>query len=307
MPDPSNIDLNLLVVFNEIFREQQISSVAKKLNLSQPAVSNALARLRQTFNDQLFVRTKDGMQPTPFADQLAEPIRLALNGLTQAMNVQENFDAASSSRHFMIALTDVAELYFMPILIKQLAKSAPNIRISTQRTDKLNLMSELGSGKIDVAIGAFNANAVSEALFQRRLFQQNYVVMMRAKHPLAKEAITLKKLLAAEHLLVASNESPYDRINQRLEKAGIVKRVKFSVPHFTAVPYIISNSDLLVTVPQKLAESAVMPFKLHYQITPLRLPDLQTNIFWHRRYNEDQGNQWLRNLIVTTFGDESGE
>lgn len=301
MLDPRNIDLNLLVVFNEVFQEKQISSVAKRLNLSQPAVSNALARLRKTFDDQLFVRTKEGMQPTPYAEQLAEPIRLALNGLTQAMNVQENFDAANSSRHFVIALTDVAELYFMPILIRELVKSAPNIRISTQRTEQLNLMNELGSGKIDVAIGAFNA--VSDALFQRRLFKQNYAVMMRAKHPLATETVTLKKLLVAEHLLVASNESPYDRINQRLEKAGVLKRVQFSVPHFTAVPYIISNSDLLVTVPNKLAESAAMPFKLHYQTTPLRLPDLQTNIFWHRRYHQDQGNQWLRNLIVTTFGE----
>jgi len=301
MLDPRNIDLNLLVVFNEIFQEQQISSVAKRLKLSQPAVSNALARLRKTFDDQLFVRTKEGMQPTPFAEQLAEPIRLALNGLMQAMNVQENFDAANSSRHFTIALTDVAELYFMPILIEQLAKLAPNIRISTQRTDTINLMNELGSGKIDLAIGAFDA--ISEALYQRRLFNQNYVVMMRAKHPLADEPITLKKLLATEHLMVASHESPYDRINQRLEKAGVLKRVKFSVPHFTAVPYIISNSDLLVTVPQKLAESAATPFKLHYQSTPLRLPDLQTNIFWHRRFHQDQGSQWLRNLIVEIFGE----
>jgi len=301
MLEPRNIDLNLLVVFNEIFQERQISSVAKRLNLSQPAVSNALARLRKTFDDQLFVRTKDGMQPTPCAEQLAEPIRLALNGLMQAMNVQEDFDATRSSRHFTIALTDVAELYFMPILIKQLTKSAPNIRISTQRTDDIDLMSELGSGKIDVAIGAFDA--VSEALYQRRLFNQNYVVMMRAKHPLANEPITLKKLLAAEHLMVASHESPYDRINQRLEKAGVLKRVKFSVPQFTAVPYIISNSDLLVTVPQKLADSAAKPFKLHYQTTPLRLPDLQTNIFWHRRFHQDQGNQWLRNLIVEIFGE----
>jgi DNA-binding transcriptional LysR family regulator len=301
MLDPRNIDLNLLVVFNEIFQQRQISSVAKQLNLSQPAVSNALARLRNTFDDQLFVRTKEGMQPTPFAEQLAEPIRLALNGLTQAMNIQEKFDAANSSRHFTIALTDVAELYFMPKLIQHLEKSAPNIHISTQRTENINLMNELGSGKIDVAIGAFNA--VSEALFQRRLFKQNYVVMMRARHPLAKEPINLKKLLSAEHLMVASHESPYDRINQRLEKAGIGKRVKFSVPHFTAVPYIISNSDLVVTVPQKLAESAATPFKLHYQNTPLRLPDLQTNIFWHRRYNQDQGNQWLRGLIGEIFSE----
>lgn len=163
MLDPRNIDLNLLVVFNEIFQEQEISSVAKRLNLSQPAASNALARLRKTIDDPLFVRTKEGMQPTPFAQQLAEPIRLALNGLTQAMNVQENFDAANSSRHFTIALTDVAELYFMPILIEQLAKLAPHIRISTQRTDTINLMNELGSGQVDLAIGAFDT--ISEALY----------------------------------------------------------------------------------------------------------------------------------------------
>ncbi|PRC91292.1 LysR family transcriptional regulator [Solimicrobium silvestre] len=301
MLDPRNIDLNLLVVFNEIFQEQQISSVAKRLNLSQPAVSNALARLRRTFDDQLFVRTKEGMQPTPFAEQLAEPIRLALNGLTEAMNVHEKFDAANSNRHFNIALTDVAELYFMPKLINHCTLLAPQVRISTERTARLDLMAEMGAGKIDVAIGAFNE--VSEALYQRRLFKQNYVVMMRAEHPLAGEALSIERFMAAEHLMVASNESPYDKINQDLEKAGILDRVKFSVPHFTAVPYIISNSDLLVTVPQKLAESTALPFKLHYQHHPLNLPDLQTNIFWHRRYHQDQGNQWLRSLISEVFAE----
>jgi len=301
MLDPRTMDLNLLVVFNEVFQEQQISSVAKRLNLSQPAVSNALARLRRTFDDPLFVRTKDGMQPTPLAERLAEPIRLALNGLTEAMNVQEKFDPAISKRKFTIALTDVAELHFMPRLIQHCAALAPQVRISTERTARLDLMSEMGSGRIDIAIGAFRE--VSDALFQRRLFKQPYVVLMRETHALAGATLTLKRYLSAQHLMVNSSESPYDRINQDLEKAGVIQQVKFSVPHFTSVPYIIANSDLLVTIPQKLAESAAQPFKLVYRPAPLRLPELQTNIFWHRRYNQDQGNQWLRNLIGNIFAE----
>lgn len=299
MLDPRNIDLNLLVVFNEIFQEQQISSVARRLNLSQPAVSNALSRLRRSFDDQLFVRTKDGMQPTPFAEQLAEPIRMALNGLTEAMNVREKFDPVLSTRHFNLALTDVAELYFMPRLIQHCTALAPQVRISTARTVQIDLMSDMGAGRTDIAIGAFKE--VSDALFQRRLFRQPCVVLMRQSHPLASGPLTLKKYLSAQHLKVDSGESPYDRINHDLEKAGVMERVKFSVPHFTAVPYIIANSDLLVTVPQKLAQSAAQPFGLSLQPAPLRLPELQTNIFWHRRYNQDQGNLWLRNLISDIF------
>ena len=301
MLDPREIDLNLLVVFNEIFQEKQISSVAKRLNLSQPAVSNALARLRKTFNDALFVRTKEGMQATPFADRLAEPIRLALLGLTEAMNVQEQFNPANSVRHFNIALTDVAELYFMPRLIQHCQQQAPQIQISTLRTGGLDLTAELGLGKIDLAIGAFNE--VSEALYHRRLFKQNYVVMMRADHPCASKKLTRKHMLSSGQLMVASQESPYDKINQQLDQAGILEQVKFSIPHFTAVPYIVSHSDLMVTVPQKLAESAALPFKLVHHKHPLKLDSLQTNVFWHRRYNQDQGNQWLRNVIAEVFGE----
>jgi DNA-binding transcriptional LysR family regulator len=126
---------------------------------------------------------------------------------------------------------------------------------------------------------------------------------MRQTHPLVDVNLTLKRYLSAQHLMVNSSESPYDRINLDLEKAGVLQQVKFSVPHFTAVPYIIANSDLLVTVPQKLAESTALPFRLTCRPAPLVLPELQTNIFWHRRYNQDQGNLWLRTLIGSIFGE----
>jgi DNA-binding transcriptional LysR family regulator len=223
MIEPKDIDLNLLVVFQEVFQERQISSVARRLNLSQPAVSNALARLRRTFGDALFVRTAQGMQPTPFAQQLAEPVASALQQVSKALNRQEEFSAAASRRHFTIAMTDVGEVYFMPALIEQCSRLAPGIQISTVRAGTIDLKTEMESGRVDLAIGAFDN--VSGALYQRRLFRQNYVSMFRKEHPLSGKKVTIKEFLAAQHLVVSSLESPYDRINQNLEKAGIRRTV----------------------------------------------------------------------------------
>ncbi|RJG23440.1 LysR substrate-binding domain-containing protein [Massilia cavernae] len=299
MIEPREMDLNLLVVFQEVFQQRQISSAARRLDLTQSAVSNALARLRRTFNDELFVRTASGMQPTPFAENIAEPIAAALASVTLALNRPESFDPFASERQFTIAVTDVAEIYFLPPLIERCQVVAPRIRLATVRPGSVDLKAEMEAGRIDVAIGAFDK--VSTALYQRRLFRQPYVTMFRAGHPLGEGVPALKVFLAAQHILVASTESPYDRINQVLEKAGVREESRYRVPHFTAVPYIVSSTDLVVTVPQKLAERAAAPFNLAYIRPPLRLPLLQTNIFWHRRYNDDEGNQWLRGLVGAIF------
>lgn len=304
MIEAKDIDLNLLVVFQEVFQERQISSVARKLNLSQPAVSNALARLRKTFNDELFVRTSLGMQPTPLAQQLADPISVALVNVTKALNQQERFDSPNSQRRFTIAMTDVGEMYFMPVLIEQCRQIAPHIQIATVRANSVDLMAEMETGRIDLALGAFDE--VSGALYHRRLFQQDYVCLHRQHHPVLselREEISLREFLAAEHLIVSTKESPYDKINQTLEKAGISAGANFTVPHFSAVPYILSNSDLVAIVPQKLAASAAQHFRLAYSKVPLKLPTLQTNIFWHRRFAQDEGNQWLRQCLVDLFAD----
>ncbi|MBR7791354.1 LysR family transcriptional regulator [Undibacterium sp. FT147W] len=299
MIEAKDIDLNLLVVFQHIFESRQISLVARQLGLSQPAVSNALARLRRSFDDELFVRTANGMQPTPRAEQLADSVTLALSHITQALNSENSFDAASSKRHFTIAMTDVGEVYFMPLLVEELLRRAPQIQISTVRAGSIDLKTEMESGRVDLAIGAFDD--LSDAWFQRRLFRQNYVCMLRQTHPLVGKPLEMKEFVAAHHLIVASQEEPYISINQRLEKAGINPKAQFQVPHFVAVPYIVSSNDLLVTVPRKLAERAAAPFGLTYIKPPLRLPALQTNLFWHRRYHQDTGNQWLRQFICERF------
>lgn len=302
--EAKDIDLNLLIVFQEVFQERQISSVARKLNLSQPAVSNALARLRKTLNDELFVRTSFGMQPTPLAQQLADPVALALRQITQALNQQdqqESFNVAGSARHFTIAMTDVGEVYFMPVLIEHCRRHAPQVQISTVRASSVDLMAEMETGRIALALGAFDE--VSGALYHRRLFQQDYVCMYREHHPTLKEGMSSKAFLNAGHLIVSSKESPYDKINQVLEKNGIKAAAHFSVPHFSALPYILASTDLIAIVPQKLAASAAIPFRLAYAKPPLKLPGLQTNMFWHRRFAQDGGLIWLRNVMTELFAD----
>lgn len=299
MIEPHDIDLNLLAVFQEVYRERQISNAARRLNLSQSAVSNALARLRRLFGDALFVRTGQGMQPTPFAQALAEPVGAALAQVALALNQRSAFEPATSTRRFTIAMTDVGELHFMPALIERCRLKAPHLQISSRRAGSIALKEEMESGRVDLAIGPFED--ISEALYQRLLFRQPYVSMVRRGHPLTEGKLDLARFAAAEHLFVDSSESPYDRINQLLEKAGIGASTRFRVPHFTAVPYIVQASDLVVTVPQKLAERAGPPFGLAWITPPLKLPPLQTNMFWHRRYNQDPGNQWLRGLVAGTF------
>lgn len=301
MIEPHDIDLNLLSVFQEVYRERQISSAARKLGLSQSAVSNALARLRRSFGDELFVRTASGMQPTPLATQMAEPIGVAMAQVALALNQRSRFDPATSSRRFVLAMTDVGEIYFMPTLIERCKLLAPLVEISSMRAGSLALKEEMEGGRVDLAVGPFED--ISEALYQRQLFRQPYVTMMRKGHPLAKGEMTLARFVKAEHMLVDANESPYDRINALLARAGVGPSVRFRVPHFTAVPYMVSTSDLVVTVPQKLAERAALPFGLEWIVPPLELPTLQTNVFWHRRYNQDPGNQWLRGLLAEVFAE----
>lgn len=299
MRNPSEIDLNLLVVFHELFQQRQVSLAAQRLGLSQPTISNALARLRKTFDDELFVRTAQGMQPTPYAQEIAEPIGNALANVAWALNRQQEFDPLTSDRQFVIAMTDVGEIHFMPPLLERCGTIAPHVRIGSVRVNAVDWREGIETGQIDLVIGAFTD--ASESLYHRSLFSQKYVTMFRKDHAFAKGNVSLADFLGARHLIVSSRENPYDLINERLEKAGVARNAQFHVPHFTSVPYIVSSTDMVVTVPEKLAQRAAGPFGLAFMRPPLRLPPLHTNIFWHRRFNQDSGNQWLRGVIASTF------
>ncbi len=294
-----DVDLNLLLVFNQLRLERRVSAVADTLGVTQPAVSNALARLRTLFGDELFLRTPRGMEPTPFAEQMAEPVAAALGLIDSALNQRSSFDPATSQRAFTIAMTDIGEIYFLPALMAAMSLRAPGVRISTVRNTAASLKDDMESGRVDLAVGLLPQ--LKAGFFQRRLFKQRYVCLMRQEHRLAKRAFGLREFTAAEHVVVASAGTGHGMIDEWLERAGIQRHARLAVPHFVAVGHILRTTEMIATVPEAFAEQVAEPFGLVYRKHPAALPDIAINLFWHARNHRDPSSQWLRSLMVELF------
>jgi len=296
-----DLDLNLLVVFDQLLVERRVSKVADNLGLSQPAVSNALSRLRKMTDDPLFLRTTRGMEPTPFAQQLAEPIALALGMIHSAVNQRISFEPSTSKRAFTVGMTDVGEIYFLPALMDELAKVAPGVRMRTVRTTAANLKDEMEAGRIDLAIGLLPQ--LEAGFFQRRLFKQRYVCMFRKGHRLDKRKVTLAEFCSAKHVVVVSEGTGHGKVDELMERSGVVRDVVLTVPHFVAVGQLLHHSDIVATVPERLAQALAGPFDLVYVSHPVTLPEIAINVFWHAKYHKDPANEWLRGLVFRVHSD----
>lgn len=296
-----DIDLNLLVVFHQLLMERRVNAVADKLGLSQPAVSNALNRLRRLLDDELFLRTAKGMEPTPYALELAEPIAYALTTVHGALNRRSSFDPESSDRKFTLGMTDIGEIYFMPRLMKILADVAPGVSVSTVRNTSVNLRDEMEAGHVDMAVGLLPQ--LNTGFFQRALFRQPYVCMFRTGHPLDKARISLKEFESAEHVTVVSAGTGHARIDEFIARKGVQRHIKLTVPHFVAVGHILATTDMIATVPERYAMECAKPFGLRYVAHPLPMPEISINVFWHAKYHKEPGNQWLRSLLFEAFAD----
>ena len=296
------IDLNLLVVFHQLLVERRVSRVAEVLGVSQPAVSNSLAKLRRLFDDELFLRTPRGMEPTPFAQQLAESVSQALALIHGGINQRSSFDPRSARQAFTVGMTDIGEIYFLPTLIERLARNAPGVTLSTVRNTAVNLRDEMEAGQVDLAIGLLPQ--LKAGFFQRQLFLQRYVCLLRRGHPLARRAkgMTLADFSAAEHLVVVSAGTGHGKVDEVLQRAGIERQVRLTVPHYVGVGHILQGSNLVATVPERLADRLIEPFKLVKQPHPARLPDVAIKLFWHARNHRAPANQWLRGLVFELFG-----
>lgn len=297
------IDLNLLVVFNQLLVERRVSKVADNLGISQPAVSNSLAKLRKLFGDELFLRTPKGMEPTPFADQLAESVSYALAMIHSGVNQRTSFDPAKERRAFTVGMTDIGEIYFLPDLISRVKRDAPGVALSTVRNTTINLREELESGKVDLAIGLLPQ--LKAGFFQRRLFRQRYVCLMRRGHRLDKKRIGLNEYSGAEHLMVVSAGTGHGKVDELLQRSGVERKVQLTVPHFVSVGHILQRSDLITTVPEKLADRLLEPFGLVKVAHPAKLPEIAINAFWHAKYHRSPANRWLRSVIFELFCEEA--
>ncbi|MBR0566164.1 LysR family transcriptional regulator [Azoarcus sp. L1K30] len=296
-----DLDLNLLLVFNQLLIDKRVSAVAEALGLTQPAVSNALKRLRTHLRDELFVRTARGMEPTPYALQLAEPVSYALSAIHSALNQQSTFDPASSDRTFTLAVTDIGEIYFLPTLMGVVSSAAPGIRISTVRNTGASLKEDMEAGRVDLAVGLLPQ--LQAGFFQQRLFRQRYVCLFRRGHVAANEPMTLDRFQSLEHVVVVSAGTGHGEVDTLLDRAGVRRRVRMVVPHFIAVGHILQSTDLIATVPERFAACCTGPFDLVTTAHPATLPEIPINLFWHAKYHRDPANRWLRQLLFERFSD----
>ncbi len=300
--DIKDVDLNLLVIFQQLLRERRVSTVAVNLGLTQPTVSNALNRLRQQLGDELFLRTSKGMEPTAYAMQLAEPIGYALSAIQETLNQRTRFEPANSQRKFIVGMNDIGEIYFLPKLMELLAKIAPGISLSTIRTTGSNLAEDMEAGRIDLAIGWLPH--LKSGFFQRRLFVQEHVCLFRSGHLFDKKsALTKDDYEAAHHVVVSAVGTGHATVDASIGKLGIKRKAILTVPHFVAIGHILATTDMIATVPERFARHCVEPFKLRYVDLPLKLPEIGVNVFWHSRFHKEPGNQWLRGVIFDRFSD----
>ncbi|MFA7678579.1 MAG: LysR family transcriptional regulator [Pigmentiphaga sp.] len=298
----SHFDLNLLTVFNQLYQDRQVSLAADHLGLSQPAVSGALRRLRRLLDDELFVRTPRGMQPTPLADHLAGPVANALALIHESMLQPPSFDPRHSRRHFTFAMTDIGEIHFMPRLMAAMRADAPGLSFSVVRSVAVSLKAELESGAIDFAFGYLPE--LQADIHRRALFTLDYVCLFREGHPIASANDPRRAFIDAEHVLTRSIEAGMGRAEEAIRQAGIQRNIRLTVPHIVALADILEPSDLLATVPEPFAQRSARHFKLAFMPHPIPLPKIEAGLFWHARYHRDPASQWLRQRIAALFQEE---
>lgn len=300
--DINQFDLNLLKVFNELMNQRRVSAVAETLGVTQPAVSNALKRLRGMLKDELFLRGSRGMEPTARAEQLAEPIAYALDTVNSALSQQVVFDPAREQRNFVLGLTDIGEIYFVPPLLAAIDERAPSITLTTERSVRRDLKEDMESGRLDLAMGLLPE--LEGSFYRRRLFRQRFVLVFRDAHPLAgKKRITVRDFCAYGHVRVRAPGTAHSEVDRLFERQGIERDLRLTVPHFTAVGHILWASDLVATLPERLATRIVKPFELVYVDHPAKLPEHSIDMYWHAKVHRDPAVTWLRNLIFEIFAE----
>lgn len=294
-----DIDLNLLLVFDELRRQRQVSATATALGMSQPGVSNALNRMRRLLEDELFLRTPGGMSPTPYAEQIATPIAEALATLRQAFATRAHFDPQTSDAAFTVALTDVGEIYFLADLMRELSGLAPRGLLSTRRSSDIDLKAAMERGDVDLALGFFPD--LKTGFMQRRLFDQAYVCLMRADHPLLRGILSLEQFEAADQVHVQASSTGHGLIDEHLARAGIQRRIRLQVPTFMALAPVLQSTHMMAVVPERFALKVAPAFGLQACACPVELPRSAIHAIWHLQKHRDPASRWLRELVVRLF------
>jgi len=296
---PVDLDLNLLRVLVAMDAAQSVSRAAEALGMSQSGFSTALMRLRRHFGDELFIRSGGAMLPTARAQRMLAAARQVLSRISEDILEKPVFDAATSAAEFRLAMADVAEVIYLPALLRHLEAAAPHATVTTELPAAEDLRDRMASGRIDVAIGYF-PDLQTQQFFKQRLYTHSYACLARAGHPLGKK-LTARDYEQCGHAVASTPARSTALLEKFLVRSGIGRRIVLQTPHHLVLPEVVARTDLIATVP--LAVASHLSERSDLQVLPLPFvpPSFAVQQHWHRAVHKDPRNQWLRGQVFALF------
>ncbi len=291
-----NIDLNLLRVFDAVYREQNLSRAASRLGLSQPGISQALNRLRQHTGDPLFVRQTHGVMATAYSDAIAGPIRQALDSLHAALQAQTAIDIRQTDRRLRVAMSDYSESLILGPLVRSVNEQAPKLSLRIVPVDGIDLHAALQGGEVDLVIGAIPP--LAEHYRHQDLCTEEFVCIARRGHPFIQGQLSLEEYQRARHVGIAVRAAQVSKIDEICLAHGFKRSINVVVPNFLAIPFIVAASDNIATMPRRLLRLGPAHLGLQVLTPPIALPTATIRQFWPERNHQDNVSIWLREQIV---------
>jgi DNA-binding transcriptional LysR family regulator len=297
----SDIDLHQLQILDVLLKERSLTKAAQLLDLTQPAISKTLARLRRYFDDPLFIRVAMRMEPTPKAMALAEPVRAIIERMLMLRSERIAFDPKTSERTFKFCMVDAAVVQLLPPLLEHLRVEAPRMHVQAVRCDVQQLDLWLESGEIDFAVGSFSS--LGGGVRRHPLWTETYAAVVRSGHPRIGASPSLDAFVAEQHALVTAVGTGHDSIAaERVLEAAIPRQnIVCRIPMFAAAAHIACHSDVIATLPRTFAHALARDLDLQLVEVPIELPPLELAEYWHERYHRDPGNMWIRAAFRNLF------
>ena len=292
----SSFDLNLFVILNAIYTEGSLTKAAEVVGITQPAVSNALSRLREKFDDDLFVRTGTGMVPTQKTENIISDIQSALSLMQQSVNQPNSFDPTITERNFKLSLGDITEGRVLPYMMKEIYKNAPNISVGSYNYRRIDQVHALATNNLDFVVDPVIPD--SDEINSFKVFQDYFVVIHREGHPIQKiKNLTVNDLLSQKFINVSNRRKGLHMVDLELEKTGHRRDIALRCQHFLIAPEIIRETDAVIMATHSFAKSNDLPF---VEI-PQELPQMEYFLSWHKSDEGDGGHEWMKDLIIKAF------
>jgi DNA-binding transcriptional LysR family regulator len=300
------LDLNLLLVFDALFRHRSVAAAADELAMSPSACSHALSRLRAALSDELFLRHGSAMQPTAQAEQIAPRIAESLANLSETLSGAAAFTPATSTQTFLFAATDFTAFALLPALVARLATTAPHIGIKVVYSAHRESLDELAAGRVHFALGfSHESGILSEGVEALECFTDDYVVASRKKHARIRSSLSLDQYLAERHVVVLPWTDSGSVIDAALAERGLKRDVAVQLPSVMAAPFVVANSELLITLPRRAAQrlSGAAPIRLFE--APFPSPRYTLRIYFHARHSNASAHRWMREQMLQALNDGS--